>query len=648
MSPAPSDMETTPPLRLPFYRRFGVKLITALILLNLSVLGGSAYLSLHIIGHGFKQVVSAEIHSTLSFSQNFLTSSGRNVGGWVKHFTLDEQEHGLGLIVATQNRSDIRKYLHEHLPSSFAGTVTILDLNGRVLYRTHSPSEYGDLLKRVEIVRDALEQGTIGQSIVNDLNRFVLYSAGPIYAHDKMVGVLMIGTEVDDPFVEQVKGGATLDLAVVRDRAVMGTTFKNSDGTPIRDLPMPYLEYQLMLKKPGQVIETRFLGQRYFVATQPLTMMDGTTPGSLFLAVPRLKLDEIEDEILHQFWILLLIAMVLTVFLGTSISYRLTRPLSDLTEKTKAIASGDHDVTSDHVSKDELGILSDSFNEMQASIREKNLKLEAYSRDLEATVEQRTAELKITNSELQNSKIEAEMANKAKSEFLASMSHELRTPLNAILGFAQLLQLDAKTPLTERQNGNVEHIINGGNHLLQLINEILDLAKIEANRVDFNIQTINANEVIEDCVTMTMPLANLRSISVTNRAEGAEPQFLKTDAMRLKQVLINLLSNAVKYNRDNGTVSLETQATPDDYLRISVTDTGIGIAEHNFPYVFEKFHRLGTDSAIAKEGTGIGLTVTKLLVERLHGRIGFSSEENFGSTFWIELPLASNTDVTFI
>lgn len=252
--------------------------------------------------------------------------------------------------------------------------------------------------------------------------------------------------------------------------------------------------------------------------------------------------------------------------------------------------------------------------------------------------------LKETEDELRRVIAEAEQANKAKSEFLASMSHELRTPLNAILGFAQMLQYDLSNPLSPAQIENVGHILDGGEHLLELVNEVLDLERIEANEYTLMLDDVDAGEILSECVEQAVPLGNARSIQISNKFRAIPVVKLRTDPARFKQILINLLSNAIRYNRDGGTVVLDGEVTQDHFLRISVTDTGIGIPESDRTQVFQMFHRVGASAYVAREGTGIGLSVAKLLVERLAGHIGLESEEGVGSTFWFELPLTSNQE----
>ncbi len=252
---------------------------------------------------------------------------------------------------------------------------------------------------------------------------------------------------------------------------------------------------------------------------------------------------------------------------------------------------------------------------------------------------------KLAEAQMQEAKELAETASRAKTEFLASMSHELRTPLNAVLGFAQILQYDNDQPLTAQQRENVQHVLEGGYHLLQLVNEVLDLTTIEADQYALNLEDVSANELTRECVALSEPIAKERNITIRDSFSETQNITLRTDAMRFKQVMINLLSNAIKYNVNGGTVSIDADLSSPGYLKISITDTGLGIAPQDLNKVFGMFQRIGSDPMLTREGTGIGLTVSKLLVERMAGQIGCSSMLDQGSSFWIKLPLSSNHDI---
>ena len=242
---------------------------------------------------------------------------------------------------------------------------------------------------------------------------------------------------------------------------------------------------------------------------------------------------------------------------------------------------------------------------------------------------------KHTEADLLRAKEEAERANKAKSEFLSRMSHELRTPMNAILGFAQLLESDLTTPLTPYQAESVHEILHGGYHLLELINEVLDLARIESGRIDLSLEPVEPEPLIRECLALIQPLAKQRNINLTFTPAGGA--FVQADRMRLRQVLLNLLSNSVKYNREGGSVHITCQAANDNHLRIAVQDTGQGIKADFLPRLFQPFERMeSTYNNI--EGTGIGLALAKKLTEAMGGAIGVESIFGEGSTFWVEFP----------
>jgi signal transduction histidine kinase len=227
--------------------------------------------------------------------------------------------------------------------------------------------------------------------------------------------------------------------------------------------------------------------------------------------------------------------------------------------------------------------------------------------------------------------------SQAKSTFLSNMSHELRTPLNAIIGFSQLLESDTDIPLHEQHQQSVSMIHQSGRHLLALINEVLDLTKVETKQFDLDISTLACSEIVSECVDMVGPLAQDKNISITYTQD--EEHYIQADPTRIKQVLLNLLSNAIKYNQKHGEISITSEALGSALVRITVSDNGLGIPESRQDEIFAPFNRVGREASNI-QGTGIGLTLVKNIVEAMDGFIDFKSEENKGSEFWVELPAA--------
>ena len=317
--------------------------------------------------------------------------------------------------------------------------------------------------------------------------------------------------------------------------------------------------------------------------------------------------------------VLIITILTLTLFIAITIwlfQYQILSPLAHITNIMSSLANNNLDVEIRNVdNQNEIGDMARSVAVFKAN---------AHS-------------LLDREMQLKKSKEEAEKANKAKSEFLSSMSHELRTPLNAILGFAQLLESDEEAPLTEEQHDNMAYILSGGQHLLNLINDILELTAIETGKTILFIEPLNLRDVIDDSLSLLTPLANKANIQIHVLSDLVFT--VSADYTKLKQIIINLITNAIKYNHEGGSVSLDWESTKNNTVRINVIDTGIGISEVNKPKVFGAFNRLGQENS-SIEGTGIGLVVTKDLIEMMDGEIGFKSTENKGSTFWFELPIA--------
>ena len=279
--------------------------------------------------------------------------------------------------------------------------------------------------------------------------------------------------------------------------------------------------------------------------------------------------------------------------------------------------------------RDELAQLGFSINEMLG-------RLESYERERADAAAQ-----------LRQAKDEAERANRAKSEFLSRMSHELRTPLNAVLGFGQLLEMDELLP---EQRQGVEQILKSGRHLLELINEVLDIARIESDRLTVALEPVEVGALMQEVLDMTRPLAAQSNIQLTMNLDGSAARHVQADRQRLKQIVLNLVSNAIKYNCANGQASLTCEEVAGDAgarLRLKVSDTGAGLSAEQQEQLFTPFARLGAEKS-SIEGTGLGLAISSRLAEAMGGGLAVTTAPGKGSTFWVELPLVDAAPIARI
>jgi len=313
-----------------------------------------------------------------------------------------------------------------------------------------------------------------------------------------------------------------------------------------------------------------------------------------------------------------IMGMFVASFLSWWISGILSRPMQLLADAAQSVARGDLAAQVDLSSRLrplEILKLERSFNQMVDELGRKN------------TV-------------LVNLAHEAVISSNHKSSFISSMNHELRTPMNAVLGFAQMLEINTQEPLTDNQKSAVEHILRNGNHLLELIDQMLELNKIEAGTLPLNMEDIRARDVFDESIYLIRARANHEEVTIIDETVNQDTPLLWTDSTRLIQVLLNLMTNAIKYNQKGGTVTLSCHEVEEQMLRISVADDGVGIPEALQGNLFEPFERLGHELGQI-DGSGIGLSITRHIVEMLDGNIGFESAQGEGSTFWVDIALSN-------
>ncbi len=423
--------------------------------------------------------------------------------------------------------------------------------------------------------------------------------------------------------------------------AVIVTDDKQAIRGKIRDLQWKSID-------TNQIIQDRFI-ERHADVLHGEEKIGSVT---VYLT-PRFVETQLKQEALNRLISLISLSLAIILSLVVILNAIVIKPLRQILQAIRIITSGDFSGELKLKQIDEIGLLATGVENMRQSIQERRqaiLDSENNYRILNEYLEQRVNErtqalernnqdLQILSSELEKTKDRAEAANRAKSVFLANMSHELRTPMNAVLGFSQLMQRDPSLNVIQRENLNI--INNSGKHLLELINDILDMAKIEAGRVTIENTNFDLGEMIRDTLDMMHERAEIKNLELLFDQSSSFPRFVNSDESKLRQILLNLIGNAIKYTKQgNVQVRLTTEEFSDTQrcvLVFCIDDTGIGISERNLPLIFNTFVQVSSESE--QKGTGLGLPITKEYVELMGGSISVTSVLNQGSCFTLKLPV---------
>ena len=559
-------------------------------------------------------------------------------------------DYGIGAPAYTAVEHALRPFLSDYLAQSGYADVLLISPSGDAIFSVRQGEDLGSNFytgpnKDTELARVFDRAKNL---LVTEVSNFEYYAAtnepaafiaAPVLQDGEVIGVVVLQMSNQEVYkvVNDATGLGNTGETVVGSRVDNDVVFV----TPLRHDPYAAFRRRLPLGsalglalqqaaqgRQGHGLDLDYRGQQVMAAWQYL-------PSLRWAMVVKIDAAEAFAPIVKQRHTVLIVGSItlLCVVVGALLVARsISRPIVSLTRVVRFMSGGDLQQEVPVVTNDEIGELSRAFNTMTADLRQ------IYA-TIEETVRVRTQELHQSNAALERARQEAEVANQTKSAFLASMSHELRTPLNAIIGFTRLVMRRSKEVLPARQYENLEKILLSAEHLLVLINDILDLSKVEAGKMDLYLETFDLTTMLRDVETTVQPLveknANTLVVQCANNLNT-----MRTDLTKVRQALLNLLSNASKFTQQGtiGLTAIREVADGGDWVTLSVTDTGIGMTPEQMGKLFQAFSQAEVSTAGQYGGTGLGLAITRKFCQMMGGDITVASEVGRGSTFTIRLP----------
>ena len=610
-----------------FYNRIGFRLIATYVLIVLIGALVSGYFAVRFAEDSFRDTVRAQFESTVDLTENFIDFAGQNAALWVRHLASNLE---LRQPFLAGDHGDLAQLTVEHAQVLSAEAVIVVDGEGSIV-AGHVEGAAVEDLAPVILIEETLRKGVSLTRITEGLANFLIFASAPIIADPKpgetegaVAGAVLVGYVLSDALVGAVKKNTDIDITVIRRRAVMASTLTH-EGERIVDLPIPFIDYQLLLQLGDGLMEAQIFGEKYFIAAKSLTAMDQNVPGSILLSYPRQRLTETETDLTHKILVAFVIGFAVVTLIGVRLSRYLIREIDHLVERTSRITEGDLNTRVEVGSHDEFGVLGSHFNTMVDAVQRKNEELRTHSIELERKVEERTRALEKSNTELQ--------------QFAYVASHDLQEPLRMITSYTQLIEKRNAEKMDEESQEFLHFVTDGAKRMSQLIKALLEYSRVDSRTKPF--LPLDMEAVVQTAVHHLQRTIDDNDARIT---VGDMPRVIG-DEIQLISLVQNLIANAVKYRDASRPPEVHIQAEPageERSWRVSIRDNGIGIAPEFQDRIFTIFQRLHGHGEF--EGTGIGLAVCKKIVERHGGEMTVDSTPGEGSTFAFTLPAADRSE----